>query len=92
VLNRTADTLHADLTSVGYKYLSDGRLLLEAKEDMKKRSMPSPDEADAVALCFLDARWLRHSRTQTASIPKSNTLRAPMPEAKQVIAIVSKPV
>jgi hypothetical protein len=26
--------------------------LLEAKEDMKKRGMPSPDEADAVALCF----------------------------------------
>lgn len=47
-----SDTLHADLTSVGYKYMSDGRLLLEAKEDMKKRGMPSPDVADAVALCF----------------------------------------
>jgi hypothetical protein len=40
------------LTSVGYKYASDGELLLEANEDMKKRGMPSPDEADAVALCF----------------------------------------
>jgi hypothetical protein len=40
------------LTSVGYKYASDGKLLLEANEDMKKRGMPSPDEADAVALCF----------------------------------------
>lgn len=47
-----SDTLHADLTSVGYKYMSDGRLVLEAKEDMKKRGMPSPDEGDAVALCF----------------------------------------
>ena len=47
-----SDSLHSDLTSVGYKYGSDGRLLLEAKEDMKKRGMPSPDEADAVALCF----------------------------------------
>jgi hypothetical protein len=47
-----SDTLHSDLTSVGYKYMSDGKLLLEAKEDMKKRGMPSPDEADAVALCF----------------------------------------
>ena len=34
------------------KYMSDGKLLLEAKEDMKKRGMPSPDEGDAVALCF----------------------------------------
>jgi hypothetical protein len=38
--------------SCGYKYRSDGRLLLEAKEDMRKRGVPSPDEADAVALCF----------------------------------------
>ena len=39
-----SDSLHADLCSVGYKYMSDGKLLLEAKEDMKKRGMPSPDE------------------------------------------------
>ena len=43
------DGLHSDLCSVGYKYMSDGKLLLE---DMKKRGMPSPDEGDAVALCF----------------------------------------
>jgi hypothetical protein len=46
------DDLQADLVSCGYKYRSDGRLLLEAKEDMKKRGVPSPDLADAVALCF----------------------------------------
>jgi hypothetical protein len=46
------DSLHADLTSPGYKYDSSGKLVLEAKEDMRKRGMPSPDEADAVALCF----------------------------------------
>jgi hypothetical protein len=47
-----SDSLHADLTSPGYKYDSSGKLVLEAKEDMRKRGMPSPDEADAVALCF----------------------------------------
>lgn len=46
------DSLHADLTGPGYKYDSSGKLVLEAKEDMRKRGMPSPDEADAVALCF----------------------------------------
>jgi hypothetical protein len=46
------DSLHADLTSPGYKYDSSGKLVLEAKQDMRKRGMPSPDEADAVALCF----------------------------------------
>lgn len=30
-----SDSLHSDLTSVGYKYANDGKLLLEAKEDMK---------------------------------------------------------
>jgi hypothetical protein len=47
-----SDSLHADLTGPGYKYDSSGKLVLEAKEDMRKRGMPSPDEADAVALCF----------------------------------------
>jgi hypothetical protein len=49
-----SDSLHADLTSVGFKYDSQGRLLLESKQDMRKRGMPSPDEADAVALCFAE--------------------------------------
>jgi hypothetical protein len=48
------DSLQADLVSTGYKYQSDGRLLLEAKADMRKRGIPSPDEADAMALCFCD--------------------------------------
>jgi hypothetical protein len=38
--------------SCGFKYDSSGRLLLESKQDMRKRGVPSPDEADAVALCF----------------------------------------
>jgi hypothetical protein len=49
-----SDSLQADLISVGYKYQSDGKLLLEAKQDMRKRGVPSPDEGDAVALCFAD--------------------------------------
>jgi hypothetical protein len=47
-----SDSLQADLVSVGYKYSSDGKLLLESKQDMRRRGVPSPDEADAVALCF----------------------------------------
>lgn len=47
-----SNSLQGDLTSVGYKFTSDGKLLLEAKDDMRKRGVPSPDEGDAVALCF----------------------------------------
>jgi hypothetical protein len=46
------DSLHADLCSVGYKFDSAGRLVMESKDDMKRRGMPSPDEGDAMALCF----------------------------------------
>jgi hypothetical protein len=47
-----SDSLQADLTSVGYKFDSSGRLLLEAKKDVKARTGMSPDEGDAVALCI----------------------------------------
>lgn len=46
------DTLHADLCGVKYKFDSKTRLLLEKKEDMKKRGLRSPDDADALALTF----------------------------------------
>jgi hypothetical protein len=49
-----SDSLQADITSCGYKYNSAGQLLIESKQDMRKRGVPSPDEADAVALCFAD--------------------------------------
>lgn len=46
------DTLHADLCSIKYKFDSNTRLQLERKEDMKRRGIRSPDEADALALTF----------------------------------------
>ncbi|MBR1004614.1 hypothetical protein ACVMGC_005333 [Bradyrhizobium barranii subsp. barranii] len=47
-----SDSLQTDICGPGYRYMSDGRLVLESKDDMKKRGMPSPDEGDAAALCF----------------------------------------
>ena len=35
-----------------YKVLPDGRIKLESKDDMKKRSLTSPDRADGLALCL----------------------------------------
>jgi hypothetical protein len=34
-----SDSLQADLVSVGYKYDSGGRLLLESKIDMRRRGL-----------------------------------------------------
>lgn len=41
-----------DLTAPEYDILPGGQIKLESKKDMKKRGMPSPDSADALALTF----------------------------------------
>lgn len=46
------DALQADLQGPAFKYDSNQRLVLEKKEDMKKRGVRSPDMADSVALTF----------------------------------------
>ena len=47
-----SDSLQADFCGPAYHYDSLGRLVLESKEDMRRRKVPSPDEGDAVALTF----------------------------------------
>ncbi len=57
--------LIAQLSSIKYKFASDGRFMIEKKEDMKKRGIKSPDKADAVMLSFMEGagnqagiRWI----------------------------------
>lgn len=45
-------TLLAQLTSLRFSYTSRGQIKLESKEDMRKRGLPSPDRADALAIAF----------------------------------------
>jgi len=44
--------LETDLTAPGYRHDRNDRVLLESKEDLKKRDLDSPDDADALALTF----------------------------------------
>jgi hypothetical protein len=48
------DSLQADACGPTYSYDSNTRLLLESKEHMRARGVPSPDEWDAVALTFAE--------------------------------------
>ena len=62
-----SDSLQADACGPGYRYHDLTRLVLEKKEDMRRRGAKSPDEWDAVALTFAepvgaDARVARFSR------------------------------
>lgn len=49
-----SDNLHSDLTSGGFSYDISNRLLLEKKENIKKRLGRSPDLGDALALTFAE--------------------------------------
>lgn len=44
--------LFDDLVGPEYSFDKDGRVLLERKEDMKRRGLASPDDGDALALTF----------------------------------------
>lgn len=44
------DELIAELSTIKYKYLSNGKILVERKEDMKRRGLVSPNLADAFCL------------------------------------------
>lgn len=46
------EDLANDLTSLTYKFDHRNALQLESKDDLKKRGLPSPDIADALALTF----------------------------------------
>lgn len=48
------DALQADACGPGYKYDSNSRLLLEKKEEMRRRGAPSPDGWDAVVLTLAE--------------------------------------
>jgi hypothetical protein len=49
-----SDSLQADACGPGYRYDSYSRLVLEKKEDMRRRGVRSPDEWDSVALTFAE--------------------------------------
>jgi hypothetical protein len=47
-----SELLAAELSGPMYGYNADNAIVLEKKDDMKKRGIPSPDVADALALTF----------------------------------------
>lgn len=65
-----SDELHGDLCNLGYKYDSSGRLVIESKDDLRARGMPSPDTSDALALTFYSGFYEPASEIQVTTIPK----------------------
>src|SRR5690606_27520331 len=48
------DELIGQLIARRYKVDKRGRIVLESKEEMKARNLPSPDRADSLALAFYE--------------------------------------
>ena len=46
--------LMGELAALRYSYDSLGRILMESKESMRQRGLPSPDKADALMLAFVE--------------------------------------
>lgn len=63
------DELQGDLTSLGYKFDSSGRLQIESKDDLRKRGMKSPDGADALALTFYVGDYYNQSGYTANKLP-----------------------
>lgn len=57
------DELASELVSLRFERTSRGQIRIEAKEDMQKRGLHSPDRADALVLAFADSVKLRLKRT-----------------------------
>lgn len=68
-IDASAD-LETDLAGPGYHHDKRDRVLLEAKEDMKKRGLDSPDDGDALALTF----------AAPVGVPARRSTVAPMPQ------------
>ena len=63
------DRMLGDLTSLGYKFDSSGRLQIESKDELRARGLKSPDTADALALTFAVGEFMGSAGYQTNFIP-----------------------
>jgi hypothetical protein len=51
------EELAAQLGALRWHHDSKGRIVIESKDEMRKRGLPSPDRADAVSMAFSRAGW-----------------------------------
>lgn len=65
-----SDELQTDLTVFGYKYDSSDRLVIESKEDMKKRGCLSPDCGEALMLTFYGGEYVTEGSYQVTRLPE----------------------
>ncbi|WP_282188456.1 PBSX family phage terminase large subunit [Brucella tritici] len=65
VIHQTEIDLAAELTGPMYKFDPSNRIMLEKKDEMKKRGLRSPDLADALSLTFAEHVAAPHQSMQS---------------------------
>ena len=59
------EELVSQLSSIKFKFDNKGRIQIEKKEEMKRRGLPSPNRADALAIVMFDGQPPRKPRAGT---------------------------
>jgi len=62
------DDLAAQLVGIKFKRSSRGRIIIESKDEMKRRGMASPDDADALMLAYLPEHLLGPKPVQEVEV------------------------
>jgi len=79
------EKLKAQMMAVRYRVLSDGLILIESKEEMKKRGLPSPDRLDAVVMvCSGEQRVTVEEMERYLPIPFHRALQERISEATDI--------
>ena len=71
------DVLYEDLIGPEYTVKEDGKIVLESKEAMKSRGIPSPNRGDAIALSFASPVLPRDQRANTGGMMETDTSYRP---------------
>lgn len=70
------DMLTGDLTALHYRYAAGGKMLVESKEDIRKRIGRSTDHGDAVAMIMYQGKNTKaHARYQQGALPSSEWMQ-----------------
>jgi hypothetical protein len=57
ILGLTADRAIGQLSGIKYRHNSRGQIVIESKDDARKRGVKSPDRAEAVMVAYAEAQY-----------------------------------
>lgn len=82
------DVLAKQLLDLEWHFNSSGQVQIESKEDMRKRGMPSPDRADALAIAF--APLLDRARAERSIMVRESLSRRPNQMGQRELTAMSE--